>query len=104
MCEALKEEPNFDDLPITADDFFEETVLALQIYEFLKDCWLEMSGVYLGKDYALLPFLLEHYSVQDYEKDYVLYIIRVIDQAVAQDIKKKQKAAEAASKSKHKRA
>jgi hypothetical protein len=75
MCEQLGTEPLDEEVPLEYQDFPEEIQEALQIFHILPDIWEGFGGNYLGKDYTLLPYLMQVFNVKEI-KDCILYIHR----------------------------
>ena len=86
-------EPKEEDYLVDLSDMFPETNQAFEYYSFLPERWEGMNGVYLGKDYTLLPYLFDLNGNDKVEQKYMLNIIKLIDGFMAESIAKKQKAA-----------
>lgn len=66
MQKQLKREINPDKCPPGAEDFPEETIYALEIFNRLGDRIYPDVG-YTGKDYTNLPILMQIYGIQNKE-------------------------------------
>jgi len=66
MCEQLGKEPIEDEIPPSFEDFPEIAQQALNTFSILGDKVVADIG-YLGKDYSLLPYLIEHHGIEDTE-------------------------------------
>ena len=66
MCEQLGQEPKEDEIPPDWEDFPTIVVQAMNTFAVLGDKIVADIG-YLGKDYSLLPYLMENESIQDTE-------------------------------------
>lgn len=66
MEKQLKREPNLDKCPPGIEDFPEETIQALEIFNYLGDRVYPDVG-YTGKDYTNLPVLMQIYNIQNKE-------------------------------------
>jgi len=76
MCAELGEEPNEDEIPMDLSDFPTSFQEIFEIYSLLTDKWEGMSGVYMGKDMNLIPFLFDMYALDAVEcKRYFQYIV-----------------------------
>ena len=59
MCEQLGSEPIEEEIPADFDDFPYEVQEVIQIFSILPDVWEGFSGTYMGKDYSILPYLMD---------------------------------------------
>jgi hypothetical protein len=59
MCEQLGNEPIPEEIPAEYEDFPYTVQEAIQIFSILPDNWEGMSGTYMGKDYSILPYLMD---------------------------------------------
>ena len=59
MCEQLGNEPIPEEIPLEFGDFPFMVQEAIQIFSILPDNWEGMSGTYMGKDYTILPYLMD---------------------------------------------
>jgi hypothetical protein len=66
MCEQLGQEPKEDEIPPDWEDFPPIVVQAMNTFAVLGDKIVADIG-YLGKDYSLLPYLMEHHGIDDTE-------------------------------------
>jgi hypothetical protein len=82
-------EPDEDDLPTSIDTLTIESQLAFEIYRYLPGRWEGMSGSYLGKDLNILPFLYNHYKVENEEASHILYLLQYIDNVVSERLSEK---------------
>lgn len=89
----LGQEIDDDDLIPGRENMHYETQVAFSIYDYLPERWEGMNGIYLGKDYTLVPYLFNLHKLDEAEQKYMLLIMKYIDSAVAAEIHKKQKAA-----------
>lgn len=64
MCEALGTEPKEEDIPVEITDFPSEIQEVLAIFNYLPDRWDSMSGTYFGKDFSVLPILLDIHNME----------------------------------------
>ena len=87
--EQLGKEPELDRMPADFEDFPYFVQLAITIYHILPDNWEGFSGTFLGKDYSLLPYLMDLYEVDDPAQ--VLRFILVINNIVVDIRSKEQK-------------
>lgn len=92
MCEALNSEPIPEEVPVSPEDLYSETILAFDCYGMLSENWSSMGG-YLGKNLADLLPIMDLNCVSNIEKEYVIDIVRFIDSIVTKDIAKRQKQA-----------
>jgi hypothetical protein len=65
MCDELNTEPKDSEIPVEISDFPFAVQEAIQIFNYLPDRWDSMSGVYFGKDYTILPFLIDLHNIDD---------------------------------------
>jgi len=81
MCEQLGKDPDPEEMPIDFEDFPYIVQNAINIHTTLPDVWEGMSGTYMGKDYGLLPYLIDEvYKVED--RAQILKFIFMIDRIV----------------------
>lgn len=66
MEKQLKREPDPDRCPPGIEDFPEETIYALEIFNHLGDRVYPDVG-YIGKDYTNLPILMQIYGIRNKE-------------------------------------
>lgn len=96
MCEQLGEEPNPDKMPLEASDFPEEVQAAFFVYNLLPDRWDGMSGMYLGKDWAALGYIMSLYDI-DCPKEVTMFIKvyeNIVIKKLTQDRERQRKAEE----------
>lgn len=91
MCENLGTEPNPEEIPAEFSDFPVQVQEALQIFSILPDNWEGMSGTYMGKDYTILPFLMNEIFLVDNKQLTMKYIL-FIGSIVMEQYSKKQQA------------
>lgn len=95
MCEQLGTNPNDGDVPIEYDDLTNQTQLALYAFELLPDTWDTMNGSYLGKNFNILEFVLEHLVSNKSSwltvTHLLLYIISIRVESVNKKMKQKAK-------------
>lgn len=77
MCEELGIEVDDSKVPVDFSDFPYEIQEIIEIYNFLPNIWEGFSGTYLGKDYGILPELLNIYEIED--RKLSLYFLKKID-------------------------
>ena len=77
MCEQLGEEPDPERMPVEDSIFPYEVQLSMGLYQYMPDRWDGMSGGYMGKDWSILPELLEAFKVEDRKE--VIYFIKQIE-------------------------
>lgn len=70
MCESLKTEPDFDEIPPSFNELTHQAQDIMEIFMYLKDDWSSMGG-YLGKDLSNLSFILSVYDIP--KSDWLLY-------------------------------
>ena len=100
MCEVLGTEPLEEEIPVEASDFPTSIQESITIFNYLPDRWDSMSGTYFGKDYSILPFLIELYEIEDVTNLFLFMKIAettLID-IYSNEIKMRRKAKEQASK------
>ena len=66
MMEQLGKEPVESEIPIAFEDLGEDIQSALNIFNLLGDRVQPEIG-YTGKDYTLLPILIDNYGITDKE-------------------------------------
>ena len=66
MMEQLGKEPNPEEMPPSWNDFPDEVVYAVNIFNLLGDRVYPDIG-YIGKDYVNLPILMQVYGIEDTE-------------------------------------
>lgn len=90
MMEQLGQEPNPDEIPPDFSDFPIEVQEAIQIFSILPDIWEGMSGTYMGKDYSILPYLMDEiFEVEDRKQ--ILQLLLIIGRLVAENHSRAQK-------------
>ena len=102
LCEQLGQEPDPSKMPLEASAFPHEVQVAFFMFDLLSDKWDGMSGMYLGKDYSSINFLLDLYEVDD-KKD-VIYFLKAYENLIinerAEESERRRKANERKMKSK----
>ena len=99
MCEQLGNEPIAEQIPADFGDFPYEIQLAINIFYILPDVFEGMSGTYMGKNYSLLPYLMDEiYKVED--KQQMMQFILLIGDIIKNQYAEKQKARDRKAKSK----
>lgn len=84
-------EPNDEDMPIDLGDFPLYIQYIFNVYNMLPDKWEGMSGTYMGKDYGILPFLLEMEGIDTKEERKEAFtFITLIDRAAKNFYNEKQ--------------
>lgn len=87
-------------MPLSLDTFPYEVQVAFFIYDLLTDRWDGMDGVYMGKDWGMLPYYLELYDVL-YPKG-IVFFLKLYDYIVmkerAEEKKRQDEAEERKSK------
>tara|TARA_X000001382_G_scaffold126095_1_gene112307 strand:- start:199 stop:531 length:333 start_codon:yes stop_codon:yes gene_type:complete len=66
MMEQLGQDPVEDEIPPTWEDFPEDVISAINVFNLLGDRVYPDIG-YIGKDYTNLPILTDVYGVNDTE-------------------------------------
>jgi hypothetical protein len=100
MVEQLGNEPIPEEIPVEYEDFSYEVQEAIQIFTILPDVWEGMSGSYLGKNYSILPYLMDSiFEVAN--KQHTMQLLLVIGKIVMDNRIADQKSRE--RKAKHKK-
>lgn len=92
MCEQTGEEIDWDKCPPAWEDFPEVISTCLNIFNSMGDRVYPEIG-YIGKDFTNLEFLLNLYSVEQHQIDYVYDVILWLDARAIEKAQKKLKAA-----------
>lgn len=92
MCEALKQEPIEEEIPVEVNDFPDLVQQCFVIYGILPDCWDSMAGGYMGKDYAIVFNLFKVYRITESEEillslDFLQHMDSVRQKLIQQKIK-----------------
>jgi hypothetical protein len=91
MCELLGQEPDENNVPIDLNDLSYQTQLALEVYQYLGENWVEMA--YLGKNINGISEIFDILGISNkYDKLLILQFIRVIDAYQSKKISEKIKA------------
>ena len=99
MCEQLGNEPVEEEIPVDFDDFPTIVQEALNIFSILPDNWEGMSGTYMGKDYSILPYLMDEIFKVEY-KQQTMQILLMINNIIMEIRSREQKARQRKAKSK----
>jgi len=93
MCEQLGTEPKLEEIPADYADFPYLVQMAITVYSVLPDRWEGFSGTYMGKEYALLPYLIESYEIEDIPRflQFIYIINNIVMQQRAEEQKRRQK-------------
>jgi len=78
MCEQMDEEPDWDKCPPAWEDFPPIVIEAISIFNSLGDRIYPEIG-YIGKDFTNFKFLLEQYSVEEHNVDYIFDLVLWLD-------------------------
>ena len=101
MCEQLGNEPIPEEIPMEYGDFPGIVQEAMQIFSILPDNWEGMSGTYMGKDYTILPYLMDTiFEVLD--KQQTMQILLMIGNIVMTNRVEEQKTRDRKNKTKSK--
>lgn len=103
MCEQLGSEPIPEEIPADFTDFPFEVQEAINIFTILPDNWEGMSGTYMGKDYSILPYLMDEiFEVADKKQTMQILLIigRIVMNQHTQAQKERQRKAKTKSKTK----
>ena len=96
MCEQLGSEPIPEEIPMDFSEFPFNIQEAIQIFSILPDNWEGMSGTYMGKDYSILPYLMDEIFKVEYKQQtmqYLLMIGNIVMESRAKDQKARQRKA-----------
>lgn len=91
MCEQVGQEPDWEKCPPDWDDFPQVVIDAVNIFHSMGDRMYPDIG-YVGKDYTNFKFLLNNYSIEEHQTDYVLDLILWLDGRRIEASQKKLKA------------
>ena len=91
MMDQMEEEPDWEKCPPDWEDFPELTVTSMNIFYSMGDRIYPDIG-YIGKDYTNFDFLLEHYGIENHQKEYVLETLLFLDSRAIEASQKKLKA------------
>lgn len=78
MCRVMDQEPDPAQIPVDFSDFPVYVQELWNIVHMLPDIWDGMSGAYMGKNFSILPYLLDVYKVEDHA-----LALRIINSMVA---------------------
>lgn len=99
MCEQLGNDPIPDEIPAEFADFPYEVQETINIFSILPDNWEGMSGTYMGKDYSILPYLMEEiFDVED--KKQTMQLLLIVGRIVMENHSKAQKERQRKAKTK----
>lgn len=84
MCKSLGTKPDPEQTPPEFDDFTEDFQLCFTILNYMSEKWDSMAGVYMGRDFTELPYLLELFEVEECIKLEYLGIMKYINQETMQ--------------------
>jgi len=97
MCEQLDKEPNPEEIPADFNDFPKLVQDAIMIYGILPDVWEGMGGTFLGKDYSILPYLVNQvYMIDDHPQ--LMQFLLMINNIVSSHRAEKQRQQQAKGK------
>ena len=91
MCNQTEQEIDWEKCPPDWEDFPQIVIDAISIFHSLGDRMYPEIG-YIGKDYINFQFLLEQYSIEEHQKDYVFDLILWLDSRKIEASQKKLKA------------
>lgn len=77
MMRQMGVEPKKEEIPPDASDLSVETIISLEINNYLRDIWDGMSGSYFGKDLATLDILFDIYGITT--KEDKLFYLRLLN-------------------------
>lgn len=100
MCEQFNIEPDPAKMPLEASVFPSEVQVAFFVFDLLPDRWDGMSGMYLGKDWSSMEFLLNLYQLEG-KKDIVFFAKMyetILVNERAEDLKRQRKEEERKAK------
>jgi hypothetical protein len=99
MMEQLGQEPIEEDIPRDFGDFPHGVQEAINIFGILPDRWEGFSGTYMGKDYGILPYLMETVFKVDSPQETMKYLL-IIGNIVMTIRSNEQKARDRSNKAK----
>ena len=91
MCNQTGQEIDWEKCPPDWEDFPQIVIDAINIFHSMGDRMYPEIG-YVGKDYINFQFLLEQYSIEEHQKDYVFDLILWLDSRKIEASQKKLKA------------
>jgi hypothetical protein len=91
MMDQMEEEPDWEKCPPDWEDFPELTVKTMNIFYSMGDRVYPDIG-YIGKDYTNFDYLMEHYGVEEHQKEYVFETLLFLDSRAIEASQKKLKA------------
>ena len=91
MCEQMGQEIDWDKCPPDWVDFPQVVVDSINIFHSMGDRIYPDIG-YIGKDFTNFNFLLDQYSIEQHQKDYVYDLIMTLDSRRIEASQKKLKA------------
>lgn len=99
MCEQLGTEPVPEEIPVSFEDFPYQVQEAINIFTILPDNWEGMSGTYMGKDYSILPYLMDEiFQVEN--KQQTMQLLLIIGKIIMDIRSSEQKARQRKAKTK----
>ena len=78
MCNQTGQEIDWEKCPPDWEDFPQIVIDAINIFHSMGDRMYPEIG-YVGKDYINFQFLLEQYSIEEHQKDYVFDLVLWLD-------------------------
>ena len=100
MCEQIGKEINWEECPPDWEDFPQIVIDSVNIFHCMGDRIYPEIG-YIGKDYTNWQFLLDNYSIQEHQTDYVFDLVLWLDSRKIEASQKKLKAEYDKIKRKH---
>ena len=92
MCEQTGEEIGWERCPPDAEDFPENVLISINIFNMLGDR-LGADVGYMGKDFTNLPFLFNHFHIiEQKEKDWLFELLLFLDNRAIAESRKQIKA------------
>lgn len=91
MCELMGQDPVEEDIPLDLEDLAYQTQLALEVYQYLSENWVETA--YLGKNINGISEVFDILEIDSkYDRLLILRFIRIIDAHQSKKIGEKIKA------------
>ena len=101
MMEQLGKEPIPEEIPYDIEDFPSTVQEAINIFSILPDVWEGFSGTYMGKNYSILPYLMDEvYKVENRAETmtYLIIINKIVTEIRSEEQKRRQRKSEMKSK------
>lgn len=101
LMEQLGQDPNPEEIPLEFSDFPYEVQEAIKIFSILPDIYEGMSGTYMGKDYTILPYLMDEIFKVENKQETMMYLVminKIVTDIRQKEQQRKQKQAERKSK------